>query len=322
MKIQINTIHKSSPSIAEPMPPHSHLPPWLKRDLGGGEKFVHIQGLLVTQSLNTVCRSAKCPNLGECWSRGTATFMIMGDKCTRQCPFCAIGHTRPDPLRPDEPCRLAEAARDMGLKWVVVTSVDRDDLKDGGAGHFAAVVRELRQSLPDAGIELLIPDFRKKKGAIETILADPPDVLNHNIETVQRLYKTVRPGADYKWSLDLLKCFADSGLVTKSGLFVGVGESGDELLQVLRDMREHGVRSLTVGQYLQATPGNLPVTRFYAPEEFARIAEFANSIGFNHVASGSFVRSSYRAEEAVDIYKLTRPVNNSNFAVPALKRSE
>ena len=297
--ISISPINQTSTEIPRP-----HLPPWLRRDLGGGEVFARVKGLLIEQSLNTVCRSAKCPNLGECWSRGTATFMVLGDACTRQCPFCAIGHSRPEPPDPDEPRRLAEAARDMGLTWVVVTSVDRDDLKDGGASHFAAVVRELRRMLPEAGIELLIPDFRKKREAVEIILNDPPDILNHNIETVPRLYKTVRPGASYEWSLDLLNTFADAGLVTKSGMFVGVGETMEEAKRVLDDMREHRVQSLTVGQYLQATAENLPVTRFYHPEEFSEISGYAKSIGFDHVAAGPFVRSSYRAEEAREAYNL------------------
>jgi len=291
-------------NVRDQQSPRPHLPKWLKRNLGGGESFAKVKGLLTRQSLNTVCRSAKCPNLGECWSRGTATFMMLGDLCTRQCPFCAISHARPEPPDSDEPRRLAETAREMNLKWVVVTSVDRDDLPDGGALHFAAVVRQLRALLPDAGIELLVPDFRKKKGAVEIILDNPPDVLNHNIETVPRLYPTVRPGANYKWSLDLLQRFADAGLVTKSGMFVGVGETLNELHQVLRDMREHSVRSLTVGQYLQATPQNLPVRRFYHPDEFKELEEFAYSLGFEHVAAGPFVRSSYRAEEAAGVYEL------------------
>ncbi len=286
----------------KPIRERTPLPPWLKVRLGGGEAFTQVKGLLARQKLNTVCRSARCPNLGECWSRGTATFMILGDVCTRNCPFCAVVHARPEPPDPDEPRRLAEAARDMGLGWVVVTSVNRDDLPDGGASHFAAVIGELRGMLPESGVEALVPDFRRKPDAVDIILQTPPDVLNHNIETVPRLYRHVRPGADYGGSLNLLEQFAERGLVTKSGLFVGVGETTDELRMVIGDLRAVGTRSLTVGQYLQATHRNLPVERYYHPDEFEELADFAYSIGFDHVASGPLVRSSYRAEEAAKIY--------------------
>lgn len=277
-------------------------PPWLKIKLANSETFGEVAGLLKEQKLNTVCRSARCPNIGECWGRGTATFMVMGEICTRGCRFCNIATGKPKPLDPDEPRRLAEAAAQMRLKWVVVTSVDRDDLPDGGAGHFVSVVSELRAALPGVGIECLVPDFRKKPMAVEVMMECPPDILNHNIETVPRLYRRIRPGADYRRSLDLLRAFADQGLVTKSGMFVGIGEEMDEVREVMRDMRAHDVRSLTVGQYLRPTAEHAPVARYVPPVEFDELAAFAYSIGFDHVASGPLVRSSYRAEEAVERY--------------------
>jgi len=284
--------------------PRPRLPSWLKIKLGGGEKYTQIKGLLARQNLHTVCQSARCPNLGECWGRGTATFMIMGDVCTRNCGFCAVSHGRPLPLDPDEPRRLAEAAREMDLKWVVVTSVTRDDLPDGGASHFASVVRELREVLPEAGIEILVPDFRGKENAVDIIMETPPDILNHNVETVPSLYSKVRPGADFKRSLALIKAFADRGLVTKSGLFVGLGESFAELRAVIYQLHDAGCRSLTIGQYLQPTKDSLPVVRFLEPDEFKELEDFANVVGFDHVAAGPLVRSSYHAEQAAEVYKM------------------
>ncbi len=284
--------------------PRPRLPSWLKIKLGGGEKYTHVKGLLVRQRLHTVCHSARCPNLGECWGRGTATFMIMGNICTRNCRFCAVGHGRPLPLDPDEPRRLAEAAREMKLNWVVITSVTRDDLPDGGASHFAAVVGELHEMLPEAGIEILVPDFRGKPDAVDAIMEHPPDILNHNVETVPSLYPEVRPGADFKRSLDLIRSFADRGLVTKSGLIVGLGESFAELRAVIYRLRDAGCRSLTIGQYLQATKDNLPVVRFLDKSEFRELEDFARVIGFDHVTAGPLVRSSYRAEEAAEVYKI------------------
>ena len=281
---------------------HKRLPPWLKIKLGSGDSYTQVKGLLVRQDLNTVCRSARCPNLGECWSRGTATFMILGDVCTRNCGFCAVDHGKPLPVDPDEPARLAEAATEMNLKWVVVTSVTRDDLLDGGASQFAAVVRELRRTIPDAGVEILVPDFRGKHNAVDIIMEYPPDILAHNIETVPSLYSTVRPGGNFQRSLALLKRFHEFELITKSGLFAGIGESLVELHAAIYELLNHGCRSITIGQYLQATKDNLPVDRFLTPEEFKDLADFARSIGFEHVISGPFVRSSYRAEEAVEIY--------------------
>jgi len=280
------------------------LPSWLKIRLGGGEKYTQIKGLLARQDLHTVCQSARCPNLGECWGRGTATFMIMGNVCTRNCGFCAVSHGRPLPLDPDEPRRLAEAAREMDLKWVVVTSVTRDDLPDGGASHFASVVRELREVLPETGIEILVPDFRGKENAVDIIMEIPPDILNHNVETVPSLYSKVRPGADFKRSLALIKTFAERGLVTKSGLFVGLGESFAELRAVIYQLHDAGCRSLTIGQYLQPTKDSLPVVRFLEPDEFKELEDFAYVVGFDHVAAGPLVRSSYHAEQAAEVYKM------------------
>jgi len=277
-------------------------PSWLKIKLANTETFGEVAGLLKDQRLNTVCRSARCPNIGECWGRGTATFMVMGEICTRGCRFCNIATGKPEALDHDEPRRLAEAAATMHLKWVVVTSVDRDDLPDGGAAHFREVVRELRAAIPGVGVECLVPDFRKKPMAVDVIMEYPPDILNHNIETVPRLYRRIRPGADYQRSLDLLKAFADRGLVTKSGMFVGIGEEMDEVYATLRDLRAHGVRSLTVGQYLRPTAEHAPIARYVPPEEFDALADYARSIGFDHVASGPLVRSSYKAEEAVAKY--------------------
>jgi len=280
------------------------LPPWLKIQIGAGDKYTQVKRSLDAHNLNTVCRSARCPNLGECWGRGTATFMIMGDICTRNCGFCAVKHGLPFLLDPDEPRRLAEAAAEMKLKWVVITSVTRDDLPDGGASHFAAVVRELRDLHPEAGVEILIPDFRGKVDAVDIIMETPPDILCHNIETVPGLYDEVRPGADFKRSIELIRTFSKRGLITKSGMFVGMGESQVELHTAIYELYNAGCRSLTIGQYLQATRDNLPVKRFYHPDEFSELKEFANSVGFDIVACGPMVRSSYHAEEAANVYKI------------------
>jgi len=318
-------------------------PFWLKIRFSANPTFGAVNGLLEQQRLHTVCRSARCPNLGECWSRGTATFMIMGDVCTRNCRFCNVQPGAPLPLDPDEPRRVAEAAKSMNLRYVVVTSVTRDDLPDGGAAQFAAVVRELRRALPEAGIEILVPDFRNKpdltsiasgvfhlthntsqenasdeehptqpistnvasgvfhltQQVVEIIMQHPPDVLNHNIETVPRLYPEVRPRADYHHSLNLLKAFAAAGLKTKSGLMVGMGETLNEIHKVLLDLRANDVKLLTIGQYLRPSAGHYPVERYVHPDEFAALAEYALALGFEHCASAPLVRSSYRAEEAV-----------------------
>ncbi len=285
-------------------------PSWLKVKLSATTKFGDVAGLINDNKLNSVCQSAHCPNIGECWGRGTATFMILGDICTRKCNFCAIGSGKPEPPDPHEPQRLAEVAKQMGLHWIVVTSVDRDDLPDAGAGHFAKVIKAVRDVLPEAGIETLVPDFRRREELAVDILSEtPPNIMNHNIETVPRLYRQVRPGANYHGSLKLLDMFSKRGLVTKAGLFVGVGETMDEVHDVLLDMRSAGVKSLTVGQYLQPSNDQMPVVRYVHPDEFKQLEEFAYSIGFEHVASGPLVRSSYKAEDALRVYGNQNKIN-------------
>jgi lipoyl synthase len=249
--------------------------------------------------LHTVCEEASCPNIGECFGHGTATFMIMGDLCTRRCPFCDVAHGRPQPLDAEEPRHLAETIALMQLRHVVITSVDRDDLRDGGAGHFVECIRAVREKSPATRIEILTPDFRGRlERALAILEAAPPDVMNHNLETVPRLYRQARPGSDYAHSLALLSRFKAShpGVPTKSGLMVGLGETNDEILAVMRDLREHGVDMLTVGQYLQPSKHHLPVTRYVHPDEFAMFEREAQALGFSHAACGPMVRSSYHAD--------------------------
>lgn len=279
-------------------------PEWLKIKLETTQQYREVATLIRDQKLNTVCKSAHCPNVAECWGRGTATFMILGDICARGCRFCAINHGQPGAIDTNEPKRLAEAAKTLKLKWVVVTSVTRDDLQDGGASHFAEVIKAIRLALPNCGVEILVPDFKGKSEAVDIICRQPPDILNHNIETVPRLYKQVRPGANYQNSLDLLKQFANRGLITKSGLMVGIGETIDEVKEVIVDLYNHDCRSLTIGQYLVPEKINLPVERYVPPDDFQYLKEFAYSCGFEHVASGPLVRSSYMAEKAKDVFKL------------------
>ena len=279
--------------------PLARKPPWIrvKAPLGPGVR--RIKNLLRQQGLNSVCEEASCPNLAECFNHGTATFMIMGDLCTRRCPFCDVAHGRPKPLDDDEPEHLAQAVAVMGLKYVVITSVDRDDLRDGGAGHFAACVSCLRERCPDTRIEILVPDFRGRMDRALSALAEAPaDVLNHNLETVPRLYRMARPGADYAWSLRLLQRFKEEhpSIPTKSGLMLGLGEERHEVEQVLRDLREHGCDMLTIGQYLQPSRHHLPVARYWEPQEFESLGEFARGLGFTSAASGPLVRSSYHAD--------------------------
>ncbi len=274
-------------------------PAWIrvKAPLGPGVR--RIKNLLREQRLHTVCEEASCPNLAECFNHGTATFMIMGDLCTRRCPFCDVAHGRPKPLDVEEPEHLAEAVAVMALKYVVITSVDRDDLRDGGAGHFAACVSRLRQRCPETRIEILVPDFRGRLDRALAALAEaPPDVLNHNLETVPRLYRMARPGADYQWSLELLRQFKQRHLQipTKSGLMLGLGEERHEVEEVLRDLREHDCDMLTLGQYLQPSRHHLPVARYWEPAEFDALGEYARALGFSSVASGPLVRSSYHAD--------------------------
>ncbi len=274
-------------------------PDWIRIKLPNNSKAAELKARLRQQKLVTVCEEASCPNLAECFSGGTATFMIMGDKCTRRCSFCDIGHGRPDPLDPEEPARLAETVKGLGLKYVVITSVDRDDLRDGGAQHFTDCIQAVRAAMPTIKIEVLVPDFRgRMEKALNTMTEGLPDVFNHNIETVPRLYKQARPGSDYAWSLKLLQTFKQQypGIPTKSGLMLGLGETMDEIKVVLQDLRAHNVDMLTVGQYLQPTRYHMPVTCYVTPKAFIELGHYAKSIGFTHVASGPLVRSSYHAD--------------------------
>ena len=279
--------------------PIARKPPWIRAKAPTNPRVRELKALLRAQKLHTVCEEASCPNLGECFTHGTATFMVMGDLCTRRCPFCDVAHGRPEPLDVEEPRHLAEAVRAMDLKYVVITSVDRDDLRDGGASHFAQCIDATRQYVPGIKIEILVPDFRGRMDkAINELLVSPPDVFNHNLETVRRLYKKARPGADYQWSLDLIQCFGEKQpqVPTKSGLMLGLGEEIDEVKQVLSDLREHHCDMLTLGQYLQPSRAHLPVERFVTPEEFNELGEYARGLGFANVASGPLVRSSYHAD--------------------------
>jgi len=274
-------------------------PPWLKRRLPYGPDFETLRGLIDEGALHTVCQEARCPNIWECFSHRTATFLIMGPRCTRNCRFCAVSHEPVRPLNPDEPDRVAGAAARMGLKYIVITSVTRDDLADGGASHFAATIEAVHHRLPDAKIEVLIPDFKGSRAALQTVLNAGVDVLNHNMETVPRLYPTVRPQADYQQSLTLLERAAvlAPGVATKSGLMLGLGETGGEIQQVLTDLVACGCGFLTLGQYLQPSAGHLPVKRYIPPEEFEQWRRKALDMGFRGVASGPFVRSSYHAKD-------------------------
>ena len=274
-------------------------PDWIRIRLPNNNKAAEMKALLRQQKLVTVCEEASCPNLAECFSGGTATFMIMGDKCTRRCSFCDIGHGRPDPLDPEEPQRLAETVHGLKLKYVVITSVDRDDLRDGGAKHFTDCINSVRELNPNINIEVLVPDFRGRMDkALDLMATGLPDVFNHNVETVPSLYKQARPGADYAWSLKLLQVFKQRypGIPTKSGLMLGLGETIEDIRSVLDDLRAHDVDMLTVGQYLQPTRYHMPVARYVKPDEFVALGDYAKSIGFSHVASGPLVRSSYHAD--------------------------
>ena len=276
-------------------------PDWIRVKAGSpSSRFYEIKDILRVNRLVTVCEEASCPNIGECFGKGTATFMIMGDKCTRRCPFCDVGHGRPDPLDPQEPENLAKTIAALALKYVVITSVDRDDLRDGGSAHFVACIRKTRALSPATQIEILVPDFRGRDDRALEILKDaPPDVMNHNIETVSRLYKEARPGSDYQFSLNLLKKF--KGLFphvpTKSGLMVGLGETDEEILEVMRDMRAHQIEMLTIGQYLSPSSSHLPVRRYVHPDTFKMFEAKAYEMGFSHAAVGPMVRSSYHADQ-------------------------
>ncbi len=275
-------------------------PDWIRVRIPAAPRVKHIKQKLREHKLASVCEEASCPNLGECFSNGTATFMIMGEICTRRCPFCDVAHGKPKPLDENEPRELAEAISEMGLSYVVITSVDRDDLKDSGAQHFANCITETRKANPAIQVEVLVPDFRgRMEIALDILRHTPPDVFNHNLETVPRLYRQARPGADYHWSLDLLARYKviQPEVMTKSGLMLGLGEEIDEVRQVMRDLREHNVDMITLGQYLQPSRDHLKVERFVHPDEFAALREFGESLGFSHVASGPLVRSSYHADK-------------------------
>ena len=274
-------------------------PQWIRARSPNHPEVQRVKQILREQQLHTVCEEAACPNLGECFAHGTATFMIMGGICTRRCPFCDVAHGRPEPLDPDEPMHLAESIGLLGLGYAVITSVDRDDLRDGGAAHFSACIRAVREHSPSTGIEILTPDFRGREAIALAILAEtPPDVFNHNLETVPRLYRQCRPGADYQGSLKLLEGFRERcpEVPSKSGLMLGLGEEDAEIIEVMQDLRAHGCSHLTLGQYLAPSGHHLPVRRYVSPEQFDRFAEIAREMGFSRVASGPMVRSSYHAE--------------------------
>jgi lipoic acid synthetase len=282
--------------------PREPKPEWLKVRAPGSENYLRLRGIMRGLGLNTVCEDAHCPNIGECWHHGTATFMILGDICTRACAYCAVAHGKPAELDLDEPVRVAEAVAQMRLKFAVITSVDRDDLPDGGAGIFASTIREIKRRLPDTRVEVLIPDFKGESEPLETVLAARPDVLNHNTETVPRLYRMARSGGKYARTLELLeraRTYAPD-IPTKTGLMVGLGEEKDELVAVFRDLHEIGVSILTLGQYLRPSPDHAVMTRYYHPEEFAELKRLALGIGFVHVEAGPLVRSSYHAHEQAD----------------------
>ena len=275
-------------------------PDWIRVKAGSPTtRFYEIKSILREHKLHTVCEEASCPNIGECFGQGTATFMIMGDKCTRRCPFCDVGHGRPDPLDVNEPVNLAKTIAALKLKYVVITSVDRDDLRDGGAAHYVECIRQVREASPATKIEVLVPDFRGRDDrALDILKAAPPDVMNHNLETVPRLYKEARPGSDYAFSLNLLKKFKAlfPHIPTKSGLMVGLGETDEELLQVMRDMRAHDIDMLTIGQYLAPSGHHLPVRRYVHPDTFKMFEAEAKALGFTQATVGALVRSSYHAD--------------------------
>jgi len=277
-------------------------PGWLKVKSPGGETYGEVRRLLTDLKLHTVCEEAHCPNVGECWSHKAATFIVMGDTCTRNCAYCAIAHGTPEPLDAEEPRRLAEAVAKMGMRHIVVTSVDRDDLPNGGAEHFAEIVRQTRLISPGTTIELLIPDFKGSEQALRIVVDARPEILNHNLETVPRLYRIARPGGRYERALELLDRARrmDPALLTKSGVMVGLGETWDELVTALRDLREVGTEILTIGQYLRPSATHLPVARFYTPAEFAELKALGDSLGYRHVESGPLVRSSYHAWEQAE----------------------
>lgn len=291
---------KKLPILDEPAAPRPRLPRWFKVDVKTGPRYLAMRELVAAQALHTVCEEARCPNIWDCWNRGTATFMILGDICTRSCGFCAVKGGRPETLDLDEPRRVAEAVAALGLRHTVITSVNRDELADGGAAIFAETIRQVRRARPACSVEVLIPDFEGNAAALAQVFASRPDILNHNLETVPRLYPRARPQAKYDRSLDVLRAAKAAGLVAKTGIMVGLGEERDEVAALMRDVVATGCDILTIGQYLQPTPRHLPVARFYAPEEFAALRRDGLALGLRHVESGPLVRSSYHAEEQAD----------------------
>ncbi len=283
-------------------------PDWLKVRAPGSENYLRLKGLMRGLGLHTVCEEANCPNIGECWHHGTATFMILGDTCTRSCGYCNVVHGTPKPADVEEPIKVASAIHALGLSYVVVTSVDRDDLPDFGASHFARTIRETRVRIPACRLEVLIPDFQGDEAALRIVLDAGPDVLNHNIETVPRLYRTARPGGRYPRALDVLRRSREiaPGIPTKSGLMVGLGEEWDEVVATLTDLRSAGCQIVTIGQYLRPSIANLPMVRYYTPAEFAELKRIALGLGFGHVESGPLVRSSYHAHEQTQAYEAAR----------------
>jgi lipoyl synthase len=283
-------------------------PAWLRVRAPGSPSYMRLKGLMRDLGLNTVCEDARCPNIGECWHHGTATFMILGNVCTRACAYCAVAHGRPEPIDPTEPSRVAKAVQALDLQYVVVTSVDRDDVADGGAAPFAETVRQIRAHVPACRVEVLIPDFQGDEAALRTVLDAGPDILNHNTETVPRLYRMARSGGRYRRTLELLdrsRQYAPA-IPTKTGLMVGLGEERDELLATFRDLRSVGCDILTIGQYLRPTPSHAPIARYYHPDEFRELKAAALNMGFVHVESGPLVRSSYHAHETADAFEAAR----------------
>ena len=295
-----------SPLLAERAPenagPDGRKPAWLKVRAPGGQNYVHLKRVMRGRSLHTVCEEAHCPNIGECWESGTATFMILGDVCTRSCRYCAVTTGKPETLDEDEPGRLAEAVAALGLKHAVITSVNRDDLPDGGAHIFAGVIREIRARVPDCSIEVLTPDFKGDRAAVATVVAARPDIFNHNLETVERLYRFIRPGGRYRRALDVLAHAKrlEPEMLTKSGIILGMGERRAELEGAMADLRAAGVEILTLGQYLRPSAQHLPIDRYYTPAEFAELKAAGEALGFKHVEAGPLVRSSYHAREQVE----------------------
>jgi lipoic acid synthetase len=300
--VQLTRSHEPDPSPATAKAPFTRKPSWLKVKAPGGSTYVGIQGMMRELGLHTVCEEARCPNIGECWEHKAATFMILGDVCTRNCAYCAVAHGTPAPYDPVEPVRLAEAVARMGLKHVVITSVDRDDLENGGAEAFAGCVTEIRARLPESTVEVLIPDFKGSERALQIVLDSRPHILNHNLETCERLYRLARPGGRYDRALRLLanaRRMVPDGL-TKSGIILGMGEEWDEVLTCMRDLRASDVNILTLGQYLRPTESHLPIARYYTPEEFAELREIGMRLGFTHVQASPLTRSSYHAWEQAE----------------------